>query len=372
MSTVYPFPRDERPSALYLLAHQGPLRNPHPVEVQHMRIRRYMDLLAEGRGVHHHYSEAHDVYVDFNFTGSGEAPALMRLGEAIAGSRYRAVFVDLAGISSFTGTSSRDIAYSKIEYTLRQLPIEVIDVGADPAGVLLDRLRKLSTKWGSVMRDYMADGDHDLVCFFPGLAASVAGAVFFRDEDFDDRVRRRLESLERENPYSGGREPWLPETIWNAFYIHHVAKEREEEQAARRSSGETLYRIDPDRDSVLIDEGLWSAEAPRSVESMAMAEGRLMKFGFDKVVDGAVVSFQLSASSVIFFADPRREGKIQVRGFRLEPTKRKRGKPQWKSVGEMYILDSWWLSNPGNRFKAALQKQFAAVLDEHLKGPAEG
>jgi hypothetical protein len=370
MSTAYPFPRDERPSALYLLAHQGPLRNPRPVEVQHMRIRRYMDLLAEGRGVHHHYSETHDVYVDFNLTGSGEAPALMRLGEAIAGSRYRAVFVDLAGMSSFTGTSVRDIAYSKIEYTLRKLPIEVIDVGADPAGVLLDRLQKLSTKWGSVMRDYMADGDHDLVCFFPGLAANIVHAVFFRDEDVDDRIRRRLELLEGKNPYSGGREPWLPDTIWDAFYFHHIAKEREEAQAARRSSGEILYRIDPDREPVLIDECLWSAETPRSTESMATAEDRLAKFGFEKVIDGAVVSFQLSTSSVIFFADPRWEGKIQVHGYQLQATKRKRGKPQWKSAGEMYILDSWWHSDPGNRFKAALQKRFSAILGEQMKGPA--
>jgi hypothetical protein len=248
-----------------------------------------MDLLQKDRGIRHHYSEANDIYVDFNFTGSGEAPALMRLGEAIAGSRYRAVFVDLAGTSSFSGMSPRDLTYSQTERTLRQLPVEVIDVAADPAGVLLDRLEKLSEKWGDVMRMYMSDGAHDIVCFFPGMAASIVRAVFFRDENVGDHVRRCLESLESVKPYSGGREPWLLETIWRAFYDQHIAKEREEAQSARRSSGETIYRVCPDRDPLLIDEGLWSAETPRSAESMAVAEDRLAKFEFEKIVDGNVV-----------------------------------------------------------------------------------
>jgi hypothetical protein len=38
------------------------------------------------------------------------------------------------------------------------------------------------------------------------------------------------------------------------------------------------------------------------------------------------------------------------------------------SVGEMYVLDSWWCSDPGGRFKAALQKQFGAVLRDDPKG----
>ncbi|MBV8842716.1 MAG: hypothetical protein JO307_07885 [Bryobacterales bacterium] len=76
--------------------------------------------------------EAHIVesggYVDFNFTGTGELPGLMRLSEAIAGSRYRAVFVDLAGGSSVARMSSRDSAYLSIESALQQFPIQVIDV----------------------------------------------------------------------------------------------------------------------------------------------------------------------------------------------------------------------------------------------------
>jgi hypothetical protein len=66
--TLASLPPDTRPSALYLIAHQGTLKAPRPVEVQHMRIRRYMDLLGERRGIHHRYDEAHDIYVDLNFT----------------------------------------------------------------------------------------------------------------------------------------------------------------------------------------------------------------------------------------------------------------------------------------------------------------
>jgi hypothetical protein len=103
----------------------------------------------------------------------------------------------------------------------------LIDVAADPAGVLLDRLEKILEKWGGVMCQYMSDGAHDIVRFFPGLAASIARAVFFRDPDVGDHMRRHLESLENVNPYSGGREPWLPPSIWEAFYEHHIVKERE-------------------------------------------------------------------------------------------------------------------------------------------------
>jgi hypothetical protein len=36
----------------------------------------------------------------------------------------------------------------------------------------------------------------------------------------------------------------------------------------------------------------------------------------------------------------------------------------------MYVLDSWWRSDPAGRFRAALQKQFGAVLRDEPKKPA--
>jgi hypothetical protein len=46
----------------------------------------------------------------------------MRMGEAIGEHRYRAVFVDLVGISSFGASSLRDLAYSKVEKPCKRCP----------------------------------------------------------------------------------------------------------------------------------------------------------------------------------------------------------------------------------------------------------
>jgi len=356
MAHIQSFPRDDRPSALYLLAHQGPLRDPRPAEVQHMRIRRYMDLLRELRGVNHHYSEPHDIYVDFNLTGSGDFPGFMRLGEAIGQYRYRSVFVDLAAGSSFPGSSLRDIADSKIRYSLKQLPVEVIDVSLDPAGVLLERLEKLSKHYGWTMGDHLADDAHDIVCFFPGLSAKIARAIFFRHDERHNVLDLQLNALEQENPYSGGREPWLPQTLW-CVYSQYELEHREKSEAARRAAGETLYRIEPEREALLIDEGLWCSEGARAAESMVFAEQRLAAFGFEKVVNGQTVSFSRSAATFVLFADPRSEGKIRISIYRAQAPKGKRGKPCWIRVGSgMTIPDKWWRGDQGSKFQAYLEK----------------
>lgn len=360
MAAVPSLPPDNRPSALYLVAHQGRLRNPLPVEVQHMRIRRYMDLLAELRGLHHHFDEAHDIYVDFNFDGSGAFPALMRLGEAVGQHRYRAIFVDLVGDNPLGRPSGRRAAYLRMEAGLRQLPVEVIDVSLDPAGVLLEKLEGRSTKWAKAILNYMTDGVHDMVCFFPGLAAEIVEAVFFRDlrekdNPTGDLVRRGVQYLASENPYAAGRMPWLPDSIWTTYSRYEI-QERGERQAARRTSGEPLYRVAPDEEPKLIDEGLWGGRH-RSTESMTKAESRLSAFGFEKIVDGQVLSFQRKRADFLLFADPRTEGKIEISAYRLVPSKRKRGKPLWGRVGSWRIRDSWWMSDPQGRFEVFLAKR---------------
>jgi hypothetical protein len=81
MAELRTFPPDNRPCALYLVAHLRPLRDPHPIELQRMRIDRHIDLLREYKDAHHAYSEDEDIYVEFNLYPPKEYPALMRLGE---------------------------------------------------------------------------------------------------------------------------------------------------------------------------------------------------------------------------------------------------------------------------------------------------
>lgn len=366
MASVHTLPPDTRPSALYLIAHQGPLKRPRPVEIQHMRIRRYMDLLGELRGIHHHYRESEDIYVDFNFTGAGEFPGLMRLGEAIAQHRYRAVFVDLAGPASFTGSSPRDQAISRAEYTLGRLPVEVIDVSRDPAGVLKERLEELCGRHAQSMIWSMQDGSHDMVCFFPGLAADVAAAVFYRHEDREgpvaETIRRRIDLVEEDNPYRAGAVPSIPETLWRVYGERH-REDQQQAAEARRASGETVYRIEPDGKPLLREEGLWSVSA-RSDESMAAAEARLAAFGFEKVTGGPAVSYRRETQSGdLLLADPRREGNIEIIAFRLEQPKGKRGKPRWvRQYPSQTVLDRWWKTDTAVKAAEFLAKHFGGEI----------
>jgi hypothetical protein len=45
------------------------------------------------------------------------------------------------------------------------------------------------------MRDYMADGIRDPLCFFPGLATGIVRAGFLRDETWMIGMQRHLEFL---------------------------------------------------------------------------------------------------------------------------------------------------------------------------------
>jgi hypothetical protein len=206
----------------------------------------------------------------------------------------------------------------------------------------------------------MRDGSHDIVCFFPALAARIVDAVFMRDDDNADLVRRRVERLELENPYSAGNEPWLPETIWSVFR-RYEQKDREDAEAARRKAGETLFRVEPDGKALLIDEHPFS-QAPRTAESLAKAEDRLAGFGFEKARDGQVVSFRRDYPPFVLLADPRQEGKIEVEAYQLEPPEAQRGKPQWRRVGStMSIPDFWWRCDPAKKFAAYLSKHIPAA-----------
>jgi hypothetical protein len=350
---------DMRPSALYLLAHEGPLRSPFPIEIQHMRIRRYMGLLHELRGQHHHFSEADDIYVDFNFEGTWQFPSLMRLGEAVGRHQYKAIFTDLPG-GAGPGSSNRDSALPRLMYSLKAFPVELINVRLDPYGVLAERAKRTSEHWERHIVDELSNPGHDILCFFPGLAADVLRAAFFPDwEERDSAVSQRIGIISDEHPYRAGAVPDFSERLVSHYYDIEE-KNRQEQAKERRAAGETLYCIDPTRQPVLIEERTWGNEPVRSSESLAAAEARVISFGFHKQIDGAIVSLLLEKKPFTLFADIRVEGKITVEVFRLEEPKGNRKKPRWTAVygGGMTILDTWWKSDASRRFDEFAAKKF--------------
>jgi hypothetical protein len=141
MAELHPFTADKLRSVLYIIAHMGPLRDPHPIELQHMRIRRYMDLLREYKSENHSYNEDEDIFVEFNLYPPKQYPALM-LGEAIANHRYEAVFVDIARPIDSSRLSEREHSLLQIWNILKSLPTRLIDVSDDPDNLLATRLAK--------------------------------------------------------------------------------------------------------------------------------------------------------------------------------------------------------------------------------------
>ena len=94
---------NEQPDLLaaYMVGH-GPYREPRPLELQWMRIRRYHDLLANVDRV---FQCPLEPYMDLNYprtdiwAGKDRFPALCRLIKDAEQGRFRAVLIDIAGSS---------------------------------------------------------------------------------------------------------------------------------------------------------------------------------------------------------------------------------------------------------------------------------
>lgn len=134
----------------------------------------------------------------------------------------------------------------------------------------------------------------------------------------------------------------LARDYWHREY---AAKDAEEEAMSRqllfdRKKKELVYQIEPGRDPVLSEEGLWS-DPHRTSEEMAFALARLSELGFKVEYEGNAVRSTLEHGDLVIYADPRRAKKIVFRVYRLAATKAKSGIPKPKYLCSFSFQDSW-------------------------------
>jgi hypothetical protein len=129
---------------------------------------------------------------------------------------------------------------------------------------------------------------------------------------------------------------------WNGkFRAAEEAKRKQDaELLAARFRTETLYKIAPDVNPALIDDGQSYAWRPvRNESEMLWAEERLAELGFEMELDGRAKAYTRKDGESLVYADPRVKGEIIFRVYRLPLPKRGRSKRLQPSVFK--LLDSW-------------------------------
>jgi hypothetical protein len=128
-----------------------------------------------------------------------------------------------------------------------------------------------------------------------------------------------------------------------AFHATEDAKAAEKlARKATRRTTETLYRVAPDLDPELLDEGIGYRAIPRNASELACAEQRLADLGFQLATEGNVKSYTDERETVVVYADPRANDEISFTVYRKPLPKRSRVHRvrTWAS-NRFYIKDNW-------------------------------
>jgi hypothetical protein len=132
-------------------------------------------------------------------------------------------------------------------------------------------------------------------------------------------------------------------------------REKQAEEAAsiarERRRSETLYKIDPNKSPVLIDEGI-SFIYCRGVVEMAWAEDRLLAFGFKIDLDGNVKSYTSESEGFIVYADPRMDHRIEFSIYRKPFAQGRAERP----IG-YFGLSDFWKNNIDQKYQSRLLKE---------------
>lgn len=297
-------------SAIYLIGH-GPYREPRLIELQYLRILRFLRELGSKLG--YTAFETH-TFIELNFPRTEqhgfcpeEQPQLAALIARIKAGEFQHVFIDLE--------EQRDARQPSLFFVRRCLElagatvVNVDDRESEVVQAIIDREGKLNKPFY-----FPPLGASDFVNFFPALAARIAESVVEEalgqrrsDEPaaattLRNELSTRVSDLARENPYCSGGIPLLRARVWNAFRVLAEKQVRREQ--------ETLYRTGPYGEGLLCDEIDLTARA-RSSDERQWAERRLTEdLEFQRVVTDRSVSFECSIHGHKVYADPRIAGRL--------------------------------------------------------------
>lgn len=114
------------------------------------------------------------------------------------------------------------------------------------------------------------------------------------------------------------------------------ARIREQSEKERRRKTETVLRLSPRGQPLLMEEE--RSGKSRSVDEMEWAVRRLEGIGFVRKEEENVLSFEFRFGRFVVMADPRSVGRIEFYVSRQNP---KRGDDRRRYGGDFYLLDSW-------------------------------
>lgn len=119
---------------------------------------------------------------------------------------------------------------------------------------------------------------------------------------------------------------WLVRDLFGAKAraAEYAEDERRKQEQESRSRRETLFQIHPDAPAELIDAG-WGPKPVRDGSQLEWALQRLVSLGFCVTRDDNIITCTRDWGQGIAYADPRRQGAIEVRVFsKIKPRRKAR------------------------------------------------
>ena len=123
------------------------------------------------------------------------------------------------------------------------------------------------------------------------------------------------------------------------------AIEKQKHTIQRRKT-EILYKIAPNREPELIDEGF--GIVPRSDDEMAWAENRLVDLGFQISCETNIKSYINEQESLVVYADPRAKGEIKFTVYK-KPLSKSNRKRYW---GNSFSLKDNWKNDIRGKYES--------------------
>ncbi len=116
----------------------------------------------------------------------------------------------------------------------------------------------------------------------------------------------------------------------------------------QRKKTEILYKIAPNRESELIDEGIGFGAVPRNADELAWAENRLVDLGFQISREANIKSYISEQESFVVYADPRAKGEIKFT-VNKKPLSKSSRKRFW---GNSFSLKDNWKNDIRGKYES--------------------
>jgi hypothetical protein len=141
------------------------------------------------------------------------------------------------------------------------------------------------------------------------------------------------------------------------FYAATQAEEAQKRaRIAERKQSETLYRIAPDREPELIDEGIGYRATARNENELAWAERRLVDLGFQIICEERIKSYTSEHEDFVVYADPRANGEITFRAYKKPLPRQSRVRRIRTGAFNFFRLMDSWKNDIRGKYQTRLAK----------------